>query len=373
LPLHSQVQHAFRSEEDSFLPPILMIFSFVSFFCQELIKQPEGIVSSYYYSSCNLFLVHDGIFQCLTQQILRVDVPPFTPSFTYNYLCGSTLLSSYLPIYFYLYLFQILTTPLGSYLLIQCIPYNKLPPSIRSNLPGLLWPNHWATMKGLDFINLEQNKIQKTDSFIHSSSIAEREIPSSSLLFKVNRMANKFMHDVLVLITFGLCCPLLSFAISLSMLLSIFEINVMVGRFILLRASRCNDQEKYRCPVTLSFDSSFLFVETLVHDLAPACRNLVWIVIWSSCFFFMFLCWDIAGDELGLQESSWVPAVIFSTAFIFYFYCLLYPLNTTPQPTEPYSQEGEEVISSLHMKPASPSSPEISSFLGIEMEKKVIT
>jgi hypothetical protein len=327
-------------------------------------------VSFYYYVSCNIYLVVDGTFQCLTQQTLRVDVPPFTPSFTYNYLCGSTLLSSYLPIYFYLSLFQIITTPLGSYLLSQHVSYSALPVPVRSSLPGLLWPHHWThqsvTRKEVEvsLMNLEPSKKNSLVPF------EEKEIPSPSLLFKVDSFANKFMHDVLVLLTFGLCCPLLCFAISLSMILSIFEINIMVGRFILskgrislescgnqhssLLTLRSTEENNPSVAPLLSFDPSFRLVVTLIHDLAPACRNLVWIVIWSSCFFFMFLCWDIAGDELGLERSLWVPTVVLGITIIFYFYFLLFPLSQSQREEKKMKEEEEEeVISSLHRTPLS--------------------
>lgn len=270
-------------------------------------------------------------------------------------------MSSYLPIYFYQYLLQILTTPLGSYLLSQYLPFQRLPPRLQSTLPGLLWPNHWVAKDEHDLINLEQNKKDE-------SSIPDRDAFSSSSLMNENRIANKFMHDVLVLITFGLCSPLLCCTISLSMFLSIFEIHIMVGRFIISRGtlhSRNSSQEN--SPLALTFDSSFPLLESRVNDLAPACRNLVWIVIWSSCFFFMFLCWDIAGDEFGLKKSLWVPVVIFSSAVIFYLYGVFYPLSS-PQPNISVL-EGREEVSSLHMQPASPTSPAMPPILEIEMEK----
>lgn len=307
--------------------------------------------------------------------IVRVDVPAFTPSFTYNYLCGSTLLSIYLPVYFYIYIIQIIFIPFTSYLTHNILPYSKLSLPIKLNFPGILWPDYWLQEENKNQSNQEKSLLTITTT--------------PRVLYNGDNFANKFMQDIVVLITFGLCCPILCLAISLSIFLSILEFHCIIGYFISTKITHIkkisseiplqnnntnnntiaidlNDNELNLSSNVISDLSNDILLQTIQYILSQImklCCDLVWIVIWTSCFFFIFLCWDIAGDEVGLENSIWVPIVAFGICLIGYFmnnklYSCFY--QQTKEKITIDSSSTEFTLSSIH-SPVSPTQNKISS------------
>lgn len=150
-----------------------------------------------------------------------------------------------------------------------------------------------------------------------------KQKPTPHGLLARDTMVSKYAEDVLNLITFGLCCPLLGLAISISMLLNGLIQRGLIGRFLLAR-------EESICPpptgptppfVSASFFSSTLPIPTppadltllaldrALVDLDSSYYHLIWVVLWSSCFFISFICWDIAGDTMGALGSVWLPSI----------------------------------------------------------------
>lgn len=119
---------------------------------------------------------------------------------------------------------------------------------------------------------------------------------------------------MLVLITFGLCCPPLAMAIALSMYLSLVQLRCIIGRFVLLRhPDLIEDGEHHTPDETLqsqhaaSADASLGALKSGITNLDCSFHRTAWIVVWTSCFFYVILCWDIAGDEVGWERAAWVP------------------------------------------------------------------
>lgn len=54
-------------------------------------------------------------------------------------------------------------------------------------------------------------------------------------------------------------------------------------------------------------DSSILHLNHILKDLHSSYFQLLWIVLWSSCFFVSFICWDSASDAIGPIHSIWIP------------------------------------------------------------------
>jgi hypothetical protein len=253
-----------------------------------------------------VFIGNETIF-CIGHRPNRVQVTPFTPTLSYNYLCGSTLLATYLPVYCYLYSIQLLTVPLNTLLLASQVPYTHLPHWARSKLSGVLWPHHWYATSGGG----------KGDEGV-------KERPTSRSLLTRDTVVNKYAEDILNLITFGLCCPLLGLAISLSMSLNLLIQRGLIGRFLLAREELAYAPHSSSSPppprssdwraissssssLSVAPDLALLALNQSLLDLDSSYYHLLWVVLWSSCFFIAFLCWDIAGDTLGALESIWLP------------------------------------------------------------------
>jgi hypothetical protein len=259
---------------------------------------------------------------CLSYIDIRTEINPFAPAFSYNYLCTSTLLSAYIPIFFYIYLSEDLLLVASTTLLTQ-VDYQSLPSWLRGRFDGLLWPRHWV-----EVASLLRSRSQSFTNAIHSSArqsadsaaVIDDEGPLFSFdsktrteLFHVESLVNKQTQDLLLFATFGLTCPLLGGLILSSIALRILRDQIIIGRYLSYSEQvqgqspvREREEEKQK---TLS-PSVVLLSESLGH-IGRAYHYRLWVIVWSSCLFFCFLCWDIAGDEVGFLRAVWVPLACF--------------------------------------------------------------
>jgi hypothetical protein len=220
-----------------------------------------------------------------------------------------------------------------------------------------MWPNHWyghssgstkdssLGEKGASVAEAEaaagdgteaKREAEVSSRGCGNGRTAElQERPTPRTLLTRDAFISKFVGDLLVLITFGLCCPLLGLAVSLSMTLNLLTQRGLIGRFLLARdhsatttatsqATSATSVQPHNPTALLSDPSSCPFPHpraSAIPDLALLALNeslldldisyyrLLWIVLWSSCFFIAFVCWDIAGDKLGALESIWLPSL----------------------------------------------------------------
>jgi hypothetical protein len=257
---------------------------------------------------------------CLSYINIRIDINPFTPPFTYNYLCTSTLLSAYIPIYFYIFLSEDLLL-LVSTSLLTLVDSQKIPLWLKSSLDGIHWPSHWIEMSFLhskttlsqSFTNVihtsHRPRTGTTDSIVSDGSTEEQfsfDSKTRKEFFNAESLINKQAQDLLLFLTFGLTCPVLGVLILASIALRIVRDQIVIGRYLfsceqfyLSREQGARERERY--PVTL-------LKESLGH-IGRAYHYRLWVIVWSSCLFYSFLCWDIAGDEVGFLRSVWVPFV----------------------------------------------------------------
>jgi hypothetical protein len=269
----------------------------------------EEIVSTYTFRECLTFLYLSDQFFCAALAFTEVSVVPFVPPFSYNYLCTSTLLSAYLPVYIYIYSLQALVYPLATYLLAKAVPFDQLPGWVRTKLPGILWPHHWLAESSPGGLGGDRGRHHDTESTMRTKE-DKRELASAGTILKTDELMTKHLQGTLVLITFGLCCPPLALTISLSLFISLLQLRCLIGRFLLLRHPTLLDQTLTSPAAALpSADSALRALKSGIVNLDRSFHHTAWIVVWTSCFFFVLLCWDIAGDEVGWLRSLWVPGV----------------------------------------------------------------
>jgi Leucine-rich repeat (LRR) protein len=272
----------------------------LTFPTQGLIVPSDEITSTYVFRECLTYFYLSGQFFCGAFGFTEAFVTPFVPPFSYNYLCSSTLLAAYLPVYIYIYSIQIVLYPLATYLLSKYVPYPRLPHWVQAKLPGIIWPLHWAASE-----HLTAEKIQQQGQKL--------EIATARRLLKTDDLMTRYLQGVLVLITFGLCCPPLAMAIALSMYLSLVQLRCVIGRFVLLRHPDLIEGGQHHAPEALepqslaSADASLGALKSGIMNLDRSFHQTAWIVVWTSCFFYVVLCWDIAGDEVGWERAVWVP------------------------------------------------------------------
>jgi hypothetical protein len=234
-----------------------------------------------------------------------------TPPFTYSYQCGSTLLVAYIPVYMYSITIQILLQ--GVKLLLMTFFYtnkNTFAKRFDTSLPWL----------GL--------------------------LPS--------QVISSLMNNIMLLLSFGLCSPVLGCYILLSICVSSMTWQILIGRY--LRDKMTSNQvlsefDQLTCVrdtielsnfKMLSEDSTLnilvldedasLKLETAELESDPkrpgvgqanqeivpehfviSARSAVnsvlickWPILWTSCVFITLLCWEIVGDQVGWAGGWWI-------------------------------------------------------------------
>jgi hypothetical protein len=239
--------------------------------------------------------------ECAFTTLIPMETLTISPPFTYSYQCGSTLLVYYIPVYMYSISLQMLVTFLKLGIIFSV---NLFPPTDQMlQLYSIL---HWPL-------------------FLHKlSSLKQRQ------LIEPPQIISNTMNNIILLLSFGLCSPVLGFYIVMSITVNLCSWLMLVGRFLMVRIPSFSsptsfafndstketdeEKEKKKCVEQgLTFHSSSSGEESIrllnqqiqgVEGYLVVCK---WPVICTSCFFMTLLCWDIAGDKMGWFGSLWVP------------------------------------------------------------------
>ena len=153
--------------------------------------KPEDISSSYTYKHCTLWYIFVVTLKriCLSYEIVTMEVLKLTPPFTYSYQCGSTILTSYIPVYMYSVSIQIIIDLFRVIIIFQT-KYENIPKTIQSIFD----------------LNLQQ-------------------MDSSKII-------SNLMNSMILLLSFGLSSPVLSVSISLGMMVNISCWLMVIGKSI---------------------------------------------------------------------------------------------------------------------------------------------
>jgi Leucine-rich repeat (LRR) protein len=299
----------------------------ISSLSQRLLVPPDNISSSYSYRSCSTsFVTPDGL-KCTEYRTVFVDVLPITPPFAFSYQCGSTLLTSYLPVYLYSTSLQTLVLIL-KLLGILIFSNSTLHPTrwplwAMKWFPGIYWPSQ-GTHCGKMF-------------------------PSSLRLIRPAQIISSTMNQIILLLSFGLCSPVLCGSVTLNLSLQLSSWLLLIGRFLFL--SRESSETVIPSPIESSATSTSLpfrleephedheaspeerndenltieaSMKTLdgelcdVNSYLPVCK---WPVILTSSLFTTLLCWEIAGDGSGgWLGALWVPIVGVSMVLVIWIW-----------------------------------------------------
>jgi hypothetical protein len=260
-----------------------------------------------------------------------MDPLTITPPFSYSYQCGSTLLVSYIPVYMYSVSLQLIST----FVRLGIIS------SISSYLPGV-WLRKWLSPIGWPlhlFHKLQEISHPTADSL---SSPSSSPPPPSIILIKPHQIILTVINNLILLLSFGLCSPVLGCYITLATCVTLWCWMMLVGRFISyhLEAKKSTsstseelpgDFQPEPNPISISglreieqetdkssanqTNDSLKGKDSLIHLLNSQLRGVnsypsvcKWPVISTSCLFVTLLCWDMVGDEVGWEKGLWVPA-----------------------------------------------------------------
>ena len=242
----------------------------------------------------------NGETVCTAYSIEEGSTSSLVPPFSYSNQCGSVVLTSYIPVFILSYSIQLLV-PILILISMTCLPYETIPPCIRSSFHGIFSPTFW----------LKQNVAKGVSN------------PNGKDMLKISTIyCNDVFNNALVILTFGLCSPVLALAVACAAVLKLSLWVVLVGRFTfrVMNAGQeiSDDPKKLNAIVTMSDDVDKRSGTEEVPDhialveLAAAHIPLhtllagsLWGLIFFSAFFIALLCWEISSDDIGLVPSLW--------------------------------------------------------------------
>lgn len=255
------------------------------------------MTSTYEYTYCQTRLIKsvEGSSECTLYATQEAEVAPFIPPFSYNNMCSSTLVTTFVPVYMFVYCIELLIPVLYLYVFTgtEYEHYSGL--LKRSFLHGIFWPEYW---------NPEgENPAGASASTISMEGSNDNNAEPRKLL-KANRIVTSdILSHMLVFFTFGLCSPFLATSILMSVGLKHAMWLMIIGRFVSMRTARQGAGSRARDHALEAFSEACLPVLDLVG-------NFVWPIVWCSAIFFSFLCWDVLGDEVGWKEAMWAPLLV---------------------------------------------------------------
>ena len=253
----------------------------------------------------------------------EVDVAPLVPPFSYNNLCSSSLLASFIPVFILVSAIQILFS-IFQVVMFTSIKYVDIPQNFRRMMFGIFWPEYWS-------------------SNTHSEENHE-------LLLKTDRIVtNDILNPLLVLCTFGICSPFLSLVILVTVSLKCRLWIMLLGRFLYARLVPSISNNS-----TGGEDAAVVMLSEACIPVVNVVARCLWPIIWSSSLFFAILCWDVLGDEIGWRKAIWAPLFVISLPVVlwiivfFYNYSFHSARSTSPSisSTASFSEDDSRITSS---------------------------
>jgi hypothetical protein len=200
-----------------------------------LLVPPDEISSSYLYQRCTLILFDpDGRTECLLSAPAIMDVLKITPPFFYSYQCGSTLLTSYIPVHMYSISMKVLFDVVTLIIIFSSSNMAELPAWLLALFPGVCWPSHWKNC--IESFDLEKKSIR---------------------LIEPHQIISRTMNNVILLLSFGLCSPVLCVCIAVSICVYLCSWLLLIGRFVFHRIQSRSGQT---LPSTDAGFAFFLFL-----------------------------------------------------------------------------------------------------------------
>jgi hypothetical protein len=219
---------------------------------QRLLVPPEDISSSYSYRACARSLITPDGLICLLSPPTLMEILYITPPFSYTYQCGSTLLTSYLLVYMYSISLQIFSL-LMRLILVFSTNFTQHPNWFMKLFPGIYWPSKWK-----------------------SDNQSSRDVPrtKSPRLLRPAQIISGAMYHMILLLSFGLCSPVLAGYITFSLCANMCCWLVLIGRF--LSYYRISPQRHRHHQVDTSFSFLFSFSLSFHQQLLKETKIMFW-------------------------------------------------------------------------------------------------
>ena len=259
--------------------------------CQGLIVAPDDVDSQYQYTYCETtrYDARENTTICTGEALRTVYVSPLQPPFLYNSQCTSTILTSYIPVYIFVYVIQVCVT-ISLVAISNSVEYKHLPEWVVGRVQGVLWSEHeWVCSRSCPGEVMKATKI---------------------ICFDI-------LNHLAVLATFGISSPYLVLILYLAVTLKLYMWRVKIGQFVYQRtATKCSpgggDIKRIDDDGVSVLQLDCLQIMVMIEE------NLRPIIVCSAAFYF-FICWDMTSDDLGWRASFWAPVSIFVLTILLLF------------------------------------------------------
>lgn len=246
---------------------------------QGFLLDPDEVSSTYSYSFCYRRVVASS--ECVSYGTRTVDVAPLVPPFSYNNLCSSVVLTSYVPVFLLVYAVHIVLPAVHLAVFATVATPTRFPPAVRAVVLGVFWPDYW-----------------RSGAAAEGGGGDDQACATPMQLLKANRiMSSDVLNHLLVLFTFGLCSPFLAIAIVFAVGLKLQLWTLLLGRFVARR-------EQARVG---GGDLALLALSEACVPMREKLTHCVWPVLWTSALFFSCLAWDVLGDAMAWRDAVWAP------------------------------------------------------------------
>lgn len=285
------------------IPCLVTAFTSPSCF-QSLVIEPDDIVSAYSYDFCRRYFLNEDNTQgeCLQYDVADVDVIPMTPPFIYNNLCSSVLLTTYIPVYIFMFSLQIIMSPM-TVLVMGGMDYSSMWVQWRRLSHGIVWPARWSKESCTRSVSVTSH----SDSGGADSSC----IASPDLLFKSDTFQLSIMKHLMVLLTFGFCSPFLGIVLAFSLVSEVSVCLLLVSRFV---RHRLGTEDISR--VTEVNDHALVALSGVKVRIIRVFQFCFRPILISSSLFFAFIGWDMAGDDSDWRQGSWAPLLVLGALLV---------------------------------------------------------
>jgi hypothetical protein len=201
----------------------------------------------------------------------------FSTPLIYNYLCGSAIIRSFVPIMFYVYGAMLFLFPLMFYLMAK-VEKNRIPKTLRHYIPTILWPDECVI--------------------------------GNEKVFRPNNVMNSQLGHLVVLLTFGVMYPPLGLAIALTITAITSMWIIIIGRFA--ERNLVLDRKLLSSSELFKFDSLF-------NDVWASIQHSKWLIFFISGIFCACSLFDMAGDQESPLTATLIVLSFVGFLFITFF------------------------------------------------------
>lgn len=219
--------------------------------------------------------------ECATNSINK-GFSTYNPPFTYSYLCSSSFITYYAPVFVALCVIKTFVVPVGQLLLLfvhtKCAPGSL----VHRIADAVLFP------------------ILKPVQDEHGSR-------SNRDIYRVNRLLVELTNIFGLLLTFGALFPPLGVALMVTMFTVTYFSRLALGRYI------CMSLEKGHADLVERVEQ-----EGQRAGAVEVLWQSAWMLITFACLFYTLFLFDTLGDSVGAQRAFWVLVVVPSLPLCLY-------------------------------------------------------